>query len=117
MRTVKLLAAGYLGLSVLTFAAVILLRHHADIVTDAVWVRTGIVVASSILVTLFAVRAAQGSVGALRRLRILSAAMTVAIIVIVALPGLFPMWLKIEQAACGVLLLSVFLLSRRAQIA
>ncbi|MEV0272197.1 hypothetical protein AB0H43_25760 [Hamadaea sp. NPDC050747] len=114
MRTVRLLAAGYLGLSLLTFAAVIALRGHPDIVTDAVWVRTFLVVLSSIAVTFFAARAAKGSRPALRRLRLLSGVMTVAIVVIVALPGLFPGWLRIEQAVCGVLLLAVFLLSRRA---
>ncbi|MEV6970823.1 hypothetical protein AB0M47_37550 [Hamadaea sp. NPDC051192] len=114
MRTVRLLAAGYLGLSILTFAAVIALRDHTDIVTDAVWVRTFLVVLSSLAVTFFAARAAKGSRPALKRLRILSGVMTVAIVVIVALPGLFPIWLRVEQAVCGVLLLTVFLRSPRA---
>ncbi len=47
MKSLKILAAGYLALSVLTFVAVLMLRHHPSIVTDAVWVRTTIVVISS----------------------------------------------------------------------
>ena len=35
--------------------------------------------------------------------------MLVAIVVIVALPGAFPMWLRVEQAVCGLLLLGVVL--------
>jgi hypothetical protein len=45
------------------------------------------------------------------RLRIISIVTTVAIVVIVALPGTFPVWLKIEQSACGVLMLGVALLA------
>jgi hypothetical protein len=43
--------------------------------------------------------------------------MLVAIVVIVALPGLFPVWLRIEQAVCGQLLLGVTVLvnGRRAR--
>jgi hypothetical protein len=40
-------------------------------------------------------------------LRLESAIMFVAIVVIIALPGLFPLWMKIEQGVCGLLLLGV----------
>jgi hypothetical protein len=55
----------------------------------------------------FASGAAKGDPRALLRLRIVSAVMIAVIVVIVALPGGFPTWLKIEQAGCGVLLLGV----------
>lgn len=51
LRTTRTLIACYLGLSVLTLAAVVVLRHRASMVTDAVWVRTVIVVASAGLLT------------------------------------------------------------------
>ena len=35
------------------------------------------------------------------------AATVVAIAAIIALPGTFPLWMKIEQGACGLLLASV----------
>jgi hypothetical protein len=35
------------------------------------------------------------------RLRIVSAVVLVAIVVIIAPPGGFPLWLKIEQGGCG----------------
>jgi hypothetical protein len=108
-RTVRALIAGYLALSVLTVAAVIVFRHHASMVTDAVWVRTVIVVASAGVMTAFAARAAQGHGRSFLRLRLVSAIMLAAIVVIIAVPGDFPVWLKVEQGVCGLLLLGVVL--------
>src|SRR5689334_18103885 len=52
-RSTRLLVGGYLGISALTLAAIILLRDNAAVVTPAVWVRGTIVVASALLTTLF----------------------------------------------------------------
>jgi hypothetical protein len=103
----KLLIIGYLTLCMLTLVAIILLRNHTDMVNDAVWTRGTIVAATSLLLLSFAVRAARGSRKAFLRMRITSAAMVVAIAVIISLPGTFPVWLKIEQAVCGLILLGV----------
>ncbi|MFI5691525.1 hypothetical protein ACIA58_06775 [Kribbella sp. NPDC051586] len=110
LRSVQLLVAGYLALSVLTLIAIIALRNHTTIVNDAVWTRGTIVVASAALTFLFARRAAQGSRKGFLRLRIVSAVMVVAIVAIISLPGTFPLWMKGEQAVCGLLLLGVALL-------
>ncbi|WP_372664945.1 hypothetical protein [Amycolatopsis kentuckyensis] len=109
-RPVLLLTGGYVALSVLTLVAIVLLRNDHALVTDAVWVRATLVVASSLLTFAFARSAARGSRKGLLRLRIVAAVMLVAIVVIVALPGLFPVWLRIEQAVCGLLLLGVTVL-------
>ncbi|MGZ0149804.1 hypothetical protein ACXJJ3_22270 [Kribbella sp. WER1] len=109
LRSVQLLVTGYLAISVLTLIAIIVLRHHTDVVNSAVWVRGTIVVGSSLLTFLFARRAAKGSHRGYLRLRIVSAVMLVAIFVIIALPGTFPLWMKGEQAVCGLLLLGVTL--------
>jgi hypothetical protein len=106
-RGVKLLVGAYLGLSVLTLVAIVLLRGNPTMVNDAVWGRGTIVVVSSLLTYGFAARTTRGSRRAYLRLRIVSAAMVVAIVVIIALPGAFPLWLKIEQGVCGLLLLGV----------
>jgi hypothetical protein len=55
-RSVKLLVGCYLGISVLTLVAIILLRNNTAIVTPAVWIRGTIVVASALLTTSFAAR-------------------------------------------------------------
>jgi hypothetical protein len=116
-RPVLLLTGGYATLSVLTLIAIVVFRNDHTIVTDAVWVRATLVVASSLLTFAFARSAARGSRKGLLRLRIVSGVMLVAIVVIVALPGLFPVWLRIEQAVCGLLLLGVTVLvnGRRAR--
>jgi hypothetical protein len=104
---VKLLVFGYLAISLLTFVAIVLLRNDASAVNSAVWVRGTIVVASALLMSAFVRGAANGSRGAYRRLRLTSAAMVVAIVVIISLPGTFPVWMKVEQGVCGLLLLGV----------
>ena len=107
MRKVKALVIGYAGLSLLTVIAIVLMRNHPKLVTDAVWVRAVIVAASSLLTLRFTLGAGRGSRRHFLRLRIVTAVMLVAIVVIVALPGAFPVWLRAEQAACGVLVLGV----------
>ncbi|WP_426509875.1 hypothetical protein ACPPVO_03615 [Dactylosporangium sp. McL0621] len=109
-RTPRLLTALYLILSLATLGVAYLLRHHANLVTDAVWVRGTIVVASAAVCNILAAR------GDVRRLRIIAIVMTVAITVIVAVPGLFPVWMKLEQVVCGLLLIGVILtLPRKAK--
>src|SRR5690348_13886215 len=110
-RPVKGLVAAYSALSLGTLVAAFFMRHNSAEVTSPVWVRATIVFATSLLMYSFAARAARGGPDAYKRLRIVSAVMLVAIVVIVALPGAFPVWLRIEQAGCGVLLLGVVVLA------
>lgn len=106
-RGAKLLVGGYLAISALTLVAIVLLRDDAAVVNSAVWTRGTIVVASAMLMFSFVVRAAKGSRGAYRRLRVVSAAMVVAIAVIISIPGTFPLWMKIKQGVCGLVLIGV----------
>jgi phosphatidylserine synthase len=106
----KTLIGCYVVLNVATVVAIVLLRNHPDIVTDAVWVRSIIVLATSLLMASFASHAARGNSRSYLRLRLVSAIMVIAIVVIIALPGAFPVWLKIEQGVCGVILLGVVLI-------
>jgi hypothetical protein len=115
-RGAKVLVGGYLAISVATFVAIVLLRDHASVVNDAVWVRGTIVVASAALMAGFVTRAARGSSRAYLRLRLVSAIMVVAIVVIISLPGTFPLWMKIEQGVCGLLLVGVVVLVNRKQV-
>ncbi|MEV6492634.1 hypothetical protein AB0M20_29040 [Actinoplanes sp. NPDC051633] len=103
---VRLLTA-FLVISVSTVVAVALMRHHPALVTTAVWVRTSLVAASAAVLLLFARRAAAGHRGSFRRLRIISMVVLIAIIAVVAWPGAFPVWLRVEQAVCGLLMLGV----------
>jgi hypothetical protein len=106
-RRVKALVGWYLGISLATLAVIVALRNDATVVNTAVWIRATVVAVSALVMVILAGRAAQGSRAAYRRLRILAVVMVVAIVVIIALPGTFPVWLKAEQAICGVLLVGV----------
>jgi len=110
-RVIKGLLLGYLGIGIAALVAVILLRNHPAEVNGPAWVRSIIVVATALILLSAATLAGRGSRGAFLRLRIISIVTTVAIVVIVALPGTFPVWLKIEQSVCGVLMLGVALLA------
>lgn len=111
LRGIVALVGTYLGISVATLAAIIVLQNDPAIVNTAVWIRGTIVVASATLMFVFAIRALHGSERAHLRVRIISAVMFVAIVVIIALPGTFPVWMKLEQGVCGGLLFVVVLLA------
>lgn len=110
LRTVTALIGTYLGISAATLVAIILLRDNPAIVNTAVWIRGTVVVASAALMFAFARRANAGAPRAFLRVRLISAIMVVAIVVIIALPGTFPLWMKLEQAVCGALLVVVVVL-------
>ncbi|HEY4268162.1 MAG TPA: hypothetical protein VGM94_08230 [Galbitalea sp.] len=116
LRTTTILVTAYAALSVVTLVAVILLRNNPDIVNVAVWIRGCFAAASGITLTLFAIVAARGSRPAYRRVRIISAVIVVAIAAIILLPGTFPLWMKIEQGACELLLIGVVILVNRRHV-
>jgi hypothetical protein len=109
-RKIKLLVGGYLGISALAVVAIVLLRHHSAEVNSAVWTHGIIVAASALVAFAVTVRAARGSRGAYRRLRVISAVVVVTIGVIIALPGSFPLWMKAEQGVAGLLMIGVAVL-------
>ncbi len=113
---IKLLAGGYLGISALAVVAIVLMRHHPAEVTSAVWTHGIVVAASAVLVFGLAVRAARGSRGAYRRLQISSVGIVVAIAVIIALPGSFPLWMKAEQGLAGLFMIGVAVLVNRSHL-
>lgn len=90
----------------LTVAAIITLSAIApNLVTPQAWVRGIIVAATSVLTFVFANRAAKGSQRALLRLRIAVAVILIAIGAVLFFLSL-PLWMIVEQAACGALLLA-----------
>ncbi|MFI7416528.1 hypothetical protein [Nonomuraea sp. NPDC049684] len=114
MRNVVWLVRGYVAVSVLTVVTMVVFRNDGTMVTDSVWIRGTLVAVASLVTLFFAARAARGERKMLLRLRIVTSIMLVAIVVIIALPGLFPLWFKLEQGVCGLLLLPVVVqLNRR----
>ena len=97
-------------------AAIVLMRHHSAEVNSSVWTHGILVAARALVAFIVAVRAARGSRNAYRRLRIISVALVVAITVIIALPGSFPLWMKAEQGVAGLLMIGVAVLVNRSQL-
>ena len=108
--TVRHLVVAYLTISALTVVAIAVMRNDAAQVNSAVWIHGIVVVASGMLTYVFSVRASAGARWAYLRLRIVSIVVPAAMLVIIALPGTFPLWMKIEQGVCGLLLIGVAVL-------
>jgi hypothetical protein len=115
-RTIRLLVSGYLGVNLLSLLAIVVLRNHAADVNSSVWTHGIVVAASALLTFALAVRMARGSRRAYLRLRIVSAVTLAAIAVIIAIPGSFPLWMKIEQGAGGLILLGVVAIANGRQL-
>jgi lysylphosphatidylglycerol synthetase-like protein (DUF2156 family) len=115
-RKIKLLAAGYLGLSVLTLGAIALMRHHPAEVNSSVWTHGIAVAVSAVVANIVAVLAARGSRAAYRRLRIVSVILVAAITVFIALPDGFPLWMKADQSVAGLLWIAVAVLANGRQL-
>lgn len=105
-RAVTGLVGGYVTLSVLTVVAIVVLSvAKPDLVNPQAWVRGIIVAATSILTLAFARGAARGRPRMLLRLRIVVTVILVAIAAVLAFVPL-PLWMVVEQAVCGLLLLA-----------
>jgi hypothetical protein len=116
LRSVQMLVGCYLGISMLTLAAIVLLHNSAPIVPASVWIRSIIVVVHAGVTLGFAAGTARGSRARYILLRLGSAIMVVAIAVILVLPSDFPLWFKIEQGICGLLLLGVVVIVNGRQL-
>jgi cytochrome bd-type quinol oxidase subunit 2 len=115
-RTVRRLLLAYLAVSVAAMLAIVAMRDDAAEVNPAAWTRAIIVVVTAVALLLFCAGAARGSRGAYRRLRIIAGITPVAIAVIIALPGTFPLWLKVEQGVCGLIMAGVVVVANGRQL-
>ncbi len=106
-QTIKTLVGLYVLLNLGTLVVAFVLRNKPDLVTDAVWVRGTILFITSLLLFSFASQLSKGARKAYLRVRILSAILFASVVVILAIPGDFPMWMKLEQTVCGLLLLGI----------
>ena len=106
LRRLKTLSIAYLAVSITALTVATLMRNHHAEVNSAVWTRGTIAVVSALLTAMFAARTARGGRRAYLRLRIVSAITVAGFALVLALPG-FPVWMKVEQGVCGLLLLGV----------
>jgi len=115
-RPVVGLLVGFLAVSAAMLVALAVLTATGDPVDVAVWIRCTIVLGSSVLPLVFAAGAARGSRSMLVRLRIFVPIILAALVVIVSIPDFLPVWVRVEQAVCGVLLLPAVILMFRPRI-
>jgi hypothetical protein len=111
LHIAQVLLGGYAAVSVLTFLAILVFHGDPDVVTDAVWIRGSILAVASLVTFALGASMAKGSRRNFRRLRVVAVAQAVAIVVIEAVPGIFPIWFKIANGVCGVLLIIVAVLT------
>ncbi|MFG2004966.1 hypothetical protein ACGFNU_38060 [Spirillospora sp. NPDC048911] len=107
---VRALFGAVLAISIATLGVAALIGGNA-----AVWVRGAIATVLAALLIVLARRAFHGNRRAYLRMRLMSTVAPAAIVVIVALPhDGFPVWMKGEQAAVGLLLaLAAIMVSRK----
>jgi len=105
-----MLLAGFLVVSAVMEAALIVLSATKWAIDSTVWTRCSLVLGSSIVLLLFAVRAARGSRRSWLRVRILSPIVVTAVVVVVSIPGFLPDWVRLEQGLCGALVLGAAIL-------
>lgn len=113
---IRLLVILYLVATAATLVFVALERDDRTLVDSDVWTHAIIVFGFALLLVGVARRAARGAPRAHLRLRIISVVIPLVSVVLVVVPGLFPTWMKIEQAVYAVLLLAVAVLANCAGV-
>jgi hypothetical protein len=85
----------------------IVLTAHGQQLQWAVWFRSVAVLAITATLLYFAWRAALGYYWAYSRLRLFSRIFPIVTLVIATIPGLYPLWMTIEQIVFSLLLIGV----------
>lgn len=108
------IAGVYVVISLATLAAVAVLAAVAPhLATSEAWGHAVVVVAFAVLLPLRLRAARRGSVRALRASLIIALVILVANIAEAALPGLFPVWMRIDMVViAGIMLLLTLVLAR-----
>jgi hypothetical protein len=109
-RAVRALLAVLFVISLASVLFAVIEQADSDLVNTVVWIRSIAVVAAAVLLYAFAAQAARGKGWAYRRLRLLSFIIPVGVVILIVAPGEYPLWLKIEQAVCGLVVLSIGLI-------
>ncbi|MES9511951.1 hypothetical protein ABWJ92_37125 [Streptomyces sp. NPDC000609] len=109
---VRALFVTVLAISIATLGIAALIGGNA-----AVWIRSIIVTAIAAVLISLAGKASRGSRAAYLRMRLMSTVAPLAIMIIIALPhDGFPIWMKVDQAVVGVLLLAVAVMVGRKDV-
>jgi hypothetical protein len=96
-----------LTVGVLAAIVAVVLTSLGNEVNTAVWVRTVGVLAITVTLYYFAVRAAEGYYWAYQRLRLFTIVFPIVTLVTASIPGLYPLWMTIEQVIFSLILIAV----------
>jgi hypothetical protein len=107
MRCVRWLVAAFIGTNLAALTINLVYAHSSGIVTEVTWTRTFILLGAGAVLLFFANGVGRGSFKSYLYVRIESAVLLVTVIVLVAIPGLLPGWMVVQQLVCGVLLLAI----------
>jgi polyferredoxin len=113
LRTVRRLVGAYVILSLAAVATIIALsKLSPGELNPQAWVRGIIVAGTSLLTFAIARRASPDQPRTMLRLRVVLVVILVAVVGVLFFVAL-PNWMRVEQAVCGVLLLSAAVLALR----
>lgn len=108
-RLIKVLAGLYIGVNIAALMVIILLSNNTQLVNDVVWTRGIILTLTSFILLRFIFLLVRGSRKAYLLIRISTSILFVSVVVLLTIPNLLPLWMKVEQAICGILLLGIIL--------
>lgn len=115
-RTIRAMCAAYLAATVLTIAFLAWKNNDRSLVTDHAWGHEVILLVFAVVLVLVARRAAEGHRRAYLRLRIVAVVVPVASLVVAAIPGFLPGWMRIEQVVYGLWLVGVAVLAHHPAV-
>ena len=111
LQAMTTVVGAYVVIALGTVAVLGILSATAPhLATTGAWVHAVIVAVFAVILPLRLRAARAGSVGALRAVGLISAALFLVNVVEVLIPGLFPLWLRVEMIGIAVLMAGVILL-------
>jgi len=108
--TIATLVGGYIAISFGAIVALYIMRTNTQFASKEAWVHGIIIAVTAIIMGILTRLTTKGNARSYLRLRITTFILLIAIIVTTAIPDDFPLWMKVEQVASGLLLLGVVVL-------
>ena len=106
-RGIRWILAAEVFVGLVAVAIAVTLASHGQTVGWAVWFRSVAVLGITITLYYFATRAAEGYYWAYSRLRLFSRIFPIVTLVVAAIPGLYPLWMTIEQIVFSLLMIGI----------
>ncbi|NEM89927.1 hypothetical protein [Galbitalea soli] len=106
-RGIRWILAAEVLVGVAAIVIAVVLQAHGVTVQWAVWFRSIAVLGITLTLYYFATRAAEGYYWAYSRLRLFSRIFPIVTLVVATIPGLYPLWMTIEQVIFSLLMIGI----------